>query len=290
MLKSKLILSMLIFSTIGIFVKSIALPSATLALTRGCLGAVFLLILARVAGRKLSAAAIRRNLWILAASGAAIGINWMLLFEAYRHTTVAIATLSYYLAPVFVMLLAPLVLKERLTARKIVCIILALVGMVLVSGVVPGGWEGASLKGILFGAGAAIFYAGVILLNQGLTDISPYESTIVQLGVAAAVLSPHVFLSETVWPAALTGRGLALVLTVGIVHTGIGYWLYFSSMAGLSGQTVAIFSYIDPAAAVLLSVVLLRESLDVWGILGAALILGATLWSEIRPEKTYTSG
>lgn len=290
MAKAKLISSMLIFSTIGIFVKNIALPSSLLALTRGAIGTIFLLLLTTLSGKPLSRTAIRKNIVVLAASGAAIGINWILLFEAYRHTTIAIATLSYYLAPVFVMLLSPIVIKEPLTVKKTICIITALSGMVLVSGVLQGG-SSINLTGVMCGIGAAAFYASVILLNKFLKQIHSHEATIIQLAVAALILVPYVFGFENLAGLEVSVKTLALLLIVGIIHTGLAYWMYFSSMADLPGQTIAIFSYIDPAAAVLLSLFLLKEPLDGAGLIGALLILGAAFCSELNINiKTRNKG
>lgn len=286
MAKIKLILAMVIFGTIGIFVRYIPLPSPVIALVRGVVGTIFLLAAVRISGKTVSKEAVRRNLTLLILSGGAIGINWILLFEAYRYTTVATATLCYYLAPVFVILLSPVLLKERLTGRKLVCVAGALAGMVMISGVMQGQESGGrDFTGILLGMGAAVFYACVILLNKFLRGISSYDSTVVQLGASAAVILPYVLLTEQVSGLALTGPAVILLLAVGIIHTGIAYWLYFSSLPDLDGQTIAVFSYVDPAAAILLSALFLGETMDGWSFAGAALILGSTLINEWKGKR-----
>ena len=276
-----LIFSMAIFGTIGIFRKHIELSSGVLAMARGFIGAAFLLLIIALKREKLSKAAIKRNLRLLILSGACIGFNWILLFEAYRYTTVATATLCYYLAPIFVIIASPLILKERLSNRKVLCVLVALAGMVFVSGVLQVDFTGlAELKGVLFGLGAAVFYASVILMNKKITDISAYDKTIVQLVCAATVLVPYVLLTGELAVAEWSGIGFVLVLVVGILHTGVTYALYFGSMAHLKAQTVAIFSYIDPIVAILLSAVLLQEKMDGLTILGTVMILGAAVYSE----------
>ena len=278
-----LIFSMVIFGTIGIFRRHIALSSGVLAMARGFIGAAFLLLIIALKREHLSKAAIKKNLWLLILSGACIGFNWILLFEAYRYTTVATATLCYYLAPIFVIMASPLILKERLSGRKVTCVLVALAGMVLVSGVLQAGFHGLSeLKGILFGLGAAAFYASVILMNKKIIDISAYDKTVVQLVCAATVLVPYVLLTGELAVAEWSGIGFVLVLVVGILHTGVTYALYFGSMAHLKAQTVAIFSYIDPIVAILLSAVLLQEKMDGLTILGTVMILGAAVYSELR--------
>lgn len=276
-----LIFSMMIFGTIGIFRKHIELSSGVLAMARGFIGAAFLLLIIALKREHLSETAIKKNLWLLILSGACIGFNWILLFEAYRYTTVATATLCYYLAPIFVIMASPLILKERLSVRKVLCVLVALAGMVFVSGVLQVGFTGlAELKGVLFGLGAAVFYASVILMNKKITDISAYDKTVVQLVCAATVLVPYVLLMGELAVAEWSGIGFVLVLVVGILHTGVTYALYFGSMAHLKAQTVAIFSYIDPIVAILLSAVLLQEKMDGLTILGTVMILGAAVYSE----------
>ncbi len=279
--KLKLTTSMVIFGTIGIFVRYISLPSSVLALVRGFIGVLFLLLVMTVTKKKISVLAIRKNLSLLILSGAAIGVNWILLFEAYRYTTVATATLCYYLAPVIVILVSPFLLRERLTKKKLLCVVVAVGGMVFVSGVLETGVSGlAEIKGILFGLGAATFYATVIVLNKKLKDIAAYDRTVMQLGVSAIVLLPYTLVTQSIELGSLPPKVIILLLIVGVLHTGMAYALYFGSMRELKAQTVAIFSYIDPVVAILLSAVILRESLDITGILGAVMILGATFASE----------
>lgn len=284
--KLQLTASMLIFSSIGIFVKYIPMPSSIIACARGLIGMIFLLFVVLVTRNKLSFKNIRNNLIVLLLSGAAIGFNWIFLFEAYNYTTVATATLTYYLAPFFVMLASPFLLKEKLTVKQFLCLIGAIIGMVFVSGVVKNGIpEADELKGILFGLGAAILYATVIILNKKLREISAYEKTVMQLGTAAVVVIPYIFLTEDLTKLTFTPMTVVMLLITGIVHTGIAYALYFNSMKDLKAQTVAIFSYIDPAVAILLSAFILKEGMDIYGIIGAVLILGSAMLSEIKIGK-----
>ena len=281
--KSRLALigSMCIFGTIGILRTYIDLPSSVIALVRGAVGVVFLLCLVGLTGKKLNRAAIRDNLWILLLSGVFIGFNWILLFEAYCYTSVATATLSYYMAPILVVLASPLVLKEKLTGKKLLCVGTALVGMVLVSGVFQAGFSGLSeLRGVALGLGAAVLYASVILMNKKMGEISAYDKTIVQLAAAAVILLPYTLLTEDFSALNVDALGLVLLLVAGIVHTGAAYALYFGSIKALPVQTVALYSYMDPILAVVLSAVLLREPMTVGGVIGAVLILGAAFFSE----------
>ena len=283
--RAKLILAMTIFGTIGIFVKYIPLPSSVIACARGFVGVLFLLLVTLLRKSKISFKDIKRNLLLLVISGAFIGINWILLFEAYRYTTVATATLCYYMAPIFMTIASPFVLKEKLTLKKGLCVLVALIGMVFVSGIVGTSSLHISVPGILCGLGAAFFYACVILLNKFLKDISAYDKTMTQLFMASLVILPYTLLTSDVSFSALDTKGLICLLIVCVVHTGFAYTVYFSSVGSLKAQTVAIFSYIDPVIAIILSALLLKEEMSVFGIIGAILILGSTLFSELNFKK-----
>ena len=276
--------AMVIFGTIGIFRRYISLPSSVLALARGLIGTVFLILFVKATGKRTDKDAVRKNLALLIISGALIGFNWILLFESYNYTTVSIATLCYYMAPVFLILASPIVLKDRLTVNKIIAVLVALIGMALVSGVFKGGGATDNRKGILLGLGAAVLYATVILMNKKMGEIDAYSKTIVQLGASAVCLLPYVLITERMTDISIGLGGLGLVLVVGIIHTGLAYALYFGSMKGLNSQTIAIFSYIDPVVAIILSAVILHEAMGFAEILGAVLILGAAIYSE------YTEG
>ena len=281
--KLKILISMAIFGTVGIFVRFIPMASAAIAFCRGVLGCAFLLILMALTGKKPNLGDIKRNGWILALSGAAIGINWILLFEAYRYTTVAIATICYYLAPAFVTLASPLV-GEKLSGKKLGCIGVALVGMVFVSGVLQANQSGNFL-GVLLGLGAAVFYASVILMNKKISPISAYDKTLCQLGAASLVIAPYLLLTGGMDFSQMTGLGWGMLLVVGIVHTGIAYALYFGGIRDVNAQTAAILSYLDPVLSILLSAWILRERLDVFSVIGAVLILGSALYSELPNRK-----
>ena len=283
-----LTLSAAIFGTIGIFRRWLPLPSGILAMIRGFLGAASMVVLLLLRRQRPAWEPVKKNLWKLLISGAMIGFNWILLFEAYRYTTVAVATLCYYMAPIIVLLASPLLLKEKLTLRKGVCVFAALLGMVLVSGIL-GGENTVSARGILLGLGAAALYAAVVLTNKTIHGVPAVEKTAVQLFAAGAVLIPYVLLMEETPDGTFTLPVILLTLVVGLVHTGLAYALYFGSMDGLSAQTVALFSYIDPVVAVLLSALLLKEPMGGLEAVGTVLVICAAAVSEL-PGKQRQEG
>ena len=282
----QLIASMALFGTIGLFRRAIPLSSGVIAMARGYIGGAFLMLFLLVTKKRPDWKAVRANLPLLCLSGAAIGFNWILLFEAYNYTSVAIATLCYYMAPIFLLFLSPVLLHEKLTRRKLICLLAALLGMVFVSGVLETGISSTrELRGILLGLGAALLYASVILMNKKMSPISAYDKTAVQLLSAGIVMHLSCAVSGSLTGIAPDGKTLILLLIVCILHTGIGYTAYFGSMDGLSSQTLALFSYIDPVVAVLLSALLLHEPMSLLSAAGAVLVLASALISELPERK-----
>ncbi|MEF2600031.1 MAG: DMT family transporter [Fusobacterium mortiferum] len=282
--KLRNITAMLIFGTIGLFVKNIELSSSEIALTRGFIGGVTLILATIFLKKKISFEAIKNNLYLLIFSGLAVGLNWIFLFQGYKYTSISNATLSYYFAPVFVTILAPFILKEKLTLSKFLCVLMALVGMFCIVGV-DGINGGSDLIGIVYGLLAAGFYASVILMNKFLKGIDSIEITVIQLISATITLLPYVLYVEGLGILSVSSVSIPYILILGIVHTGIAYLLYFSSLQGLKGQTIAVLSYIDPVFAIIISAIILKEQLGVLQIIGGVLILGSSFLSEFLNRK-----
>ena len=277
-----LITSMVIFGTIGLFKKGIPVTSGELALYRALLATVLLGTVLLVTKQRIPLRTIGKQLPLLLLSGAAMGVNWILLFEAFNYTSVSVATLSYYFAPVIVTVVSPLLFREKLTGRQIVCFVVSTLGLVLITGVSGLGEGSSDLTGILFGLGAAVFYAAVILLNKFIRGVEGLHRTLLQFIAAIVTLVPYVALTSGVTLGGMDASGWVCLLIVGLVHTGLAYVLYFPSLKELPGQKAAILSYIDPLVAVLVSVLILREPMNAWQWVGGAMILGATLWNEMK--------
>ena len=277
-----MVVSMLIFGTIGLFVKHIGFPSSFIALARAFIGSVFIAVFMLVSRHKVDWPAVKKNLKILVPSGIAIGFNWIALFEAYRFTGVAVGTLCYYMAPVILIMVSPILLKEKLTVVKVFSVIAAIAGEVLISGVLSGTVRSA--KGIALGLTAAVLYASVVLMNKFVRDLSPVETTLIQMMSAAIVMVPYVLITENVGEFVFDRKSVVVTIIVGIIHTGITYMLYFASMQKIPAQTTAVFSYIDPVTAIILSAVVLHEEFTAVQLAGTVLILGATLFNELAPN------
>lgn len=281
--RGELLLSMIIWGSIGLFVRGIDLPTPLIATARAIIGALFVLALMLILRRRPQLKGLGNGWLWLGLSGILLGLNWILLFSAYKHTSIAVATLCYYLAPVLVVLLSPLIFRESLGAKKLLCAFGALLGMVLISGLGSGSAAFASgqFKGVALGIAAACVYAGIVICNKKLKGISGLDRTLVQLSISALLLIPYDLLSRQSGFAALDARGWLLLVLLGIVHTGLSYYLYFDCMDRLPAQTVAVLAYIDPVVAVLLSALLLKEPMDLPMALGAVLVIGSALLLEL---------
>lgn len=277
------ILAMVIFGTLAPFVRNIGVSSGELALYRAVMGAGLIGIYLLAKGKNPFSGGLKREILLLLLSGGAMGINWILLFQAYRYTSVSTATLCYYFAPVIVTALSPVLFRERLTRKQLFCFAMATLGLVLITGLEPSAGS-ANLTGILFGLGAAVLYAAVILLNKYIRSTAGIQRTFLQFLAAIVTLIPYVAATGGVTLSRLDSTGWMCLLVVGILHTGITYCLYFSSLKALPGQRAAILSYIDPLVAVLISVTVLREPMTWQQALGGGLILGFTLWNAL-PER-----
>lgn len=273
--------AMLVFGTIGLFVKNIGFPSSFISFARALTGSIFIALFMLVSGHGLDKKSVLKKLKLLIPSGIAMAFNWICLFEAYRFTGVAVGTLCYYMAPVIVVVLSPVFLKEKLTTINITSVLAAVVGAVLISGVVSG--SAKSAKGILLGLAAAALYSTVVMINKFVKNLSPIETTFVQLSTAAVTMIPYILLTVDITTFVFDRRSVIFTLIVGVFHTGIVYMIYFSSVQKIPAQTTAVFSYIDPVTAIILSAVVLGERLDAVQLIGTFLILAATLFNELAP-------
>lgn len=284
--KIKMIVTMLIFGSVGLFVKNINLSSSEIALLRGVIGCITLIAAGLLINQTIRFRTTKKNIMLLCLSGGALGFNWMFLFEAYRYTTISNATISYYFAPIFVMILAPFILKEKMARFKVGSIIAAIIGIFFIVGIDNGDHISQHhVMGVFFGLLAAAFYASVMFINKFIRNLSDQETTIGQLAMASIVILPYVFVTEGLNVKNLDIQSLLFILIVGILHTGFAYMLYFSALKQLDGQRIALYSYIDPIFAIVLSALLLNETFTFIQAVGGTLILGATFINEQKNAR-----
>ena len=280
--KLNLLFTIVLFGTIGTLSRFINMPSSVICLGRAFFGVIIILAVITLRRERPDYEAIKRNIGWLTLSSFLMCANWICQFEAFKYTTIATSTLCYYMQPVFYILAAAVVLRERLSARKIVCVIIAFCGMILVSGVLQTGLHFSEMKGVLFGVSGGFFYAMVVLINKYMKDISPMNTVIVQLAMVSLIMLPYSALTGAFREVSITMTGIICLLVLGFLHTGIGYIIYFDAVNRLPAQTVGIMSYIDPVEAILLSAFFLKEPISVYTIIGAVMILGAAAFSELK--------
>lgn len=280
-----LISSMAIFGTIGAFVRNIPVSSGELALYRAVLASVLIGMYLLLSKQKIPFGNIKKELPLLLISGVAMGFNWILLFQAYKYTTISVATLSYYFAPVLVTVACPFLFKEKLTGKQILCFIMSTAGIVLITGVDDFSSGNSNMIGILFGLSAAVLYASVVLINKFIRNVDGIHRTFLQFIAAVIVLTPYVLSTSGVSLHNMNPLGWVSLLIVGLIHTGITYCMYFTALKDVPGQKAAILSYIDPLVAVFISVTLLNEPMTLWQVIGGLMILGFTLWNELTPQN-----
>lgn len=295
----KVLISMLLWGSIGVFVKNISLDSVEIAFFRGIIGSIFLAVVLFIKtyrknnplseveeATKVDAndkKPDKKNTVLLMVSGMVIGLNWVFLFNSYKYITVANSTIIYYLAPVIVIFVSPIFLKEKLTLKKVVAVMCAMFGLFLILKTQSSSSANIDLtKGIINAFSAACLYASVIILNKFIKNVDDYKRTFVQLLMASIVLLPLVIMRNQI--EFDSAKSIVFMIILGIAHTGIAYCLYFSAMKDLKAQSIAILGYIDPASSIFFSIFLLKEAFSIWQLIGGAIILIAAFVAEKAPK------
>ena len=297
----KVLIAMLLWGSLGVFVKNISLDSVEIAFFRGIIGSVFLgivLFIRMQNNKKLeennkledeNKKPGKKSIIILIISGMAIGFNWVFLFNSYNYITVANATIVYYLAPVIVIFVSPIFLKEKLTLKKVLAVICAMIGLVLIVRTGSSNGNVNLTQGIINAFAAACLYASVIILNKFIKNVDDYTKTFIQLFMASMVLLPWVIYRNNI--IFDSPKSIILIAILGIAHTGIAYCLYFSAMKELKAQSIAILGYLDPVSSVVFSIFLLKEPFSIYQLIGGVIILLSAVIAERNPKpKTIENG
>lgn len=279
------ILGLLLFGLNGIVASRINLTSCSIVFFRTMTGSLFLTLLFYLnRGRFEFNDMNRTHLKYVLISGMAMGISWMFLYEAYQRTGVGLSSLLYYTGPVIVVLLSPAVFKEKITPWKCLCFILVLAGMLAVNAQNLSG--GGDLYGIVLALGSAVMYAFMVIFNKKALSITGMKNSIIQLSTSFLTVAVFVLLFKGAdVPAGPSQWGWMLLL--GILNTGIGCYLYFSSIGHIPVQQVSVLGYLEPLSALIFSVVLLKEAFTPVQYAGAVLILlGAVMINRKENEES----
>lgn len=276
------ILALLLFGSNGIIASYIALSSTEIVLYRTFIGSVLLIFLFLITKNKWSFYKNKKHFSYLALSGIAMGLSWMFLYEAYDQIGVSVSSLLYYCGPVIVMVLAPIVFKEKLVMRKIVGFVAVLIGIILVNGNLVNGNN--NIFGILCGVMSAVMYSFMVIFNKKATNISGLENSLLQLTISCITVAIFILFRGN-FSFYIPQDSIFPLIFLGVVNTGIGCYLYFSKLEKLPVQSVSVLGYIEPLSAVLLSVIILKETMSVMQIIGAVLVLGGAIYAERIVDK-----
>ena len=279
----KIIISMLLYGTIPYFVTLANMPSAHTAFFRTLFGSAFLMLFIILTKHKINFNALKKNCVKLAVSGAFMGLNWVSLFESYRYISTSVSTIIYYLAPVMVLVLAPFLLKEKLSVSKIVGVCIALVGVILLNQ--NSSPSSVVTIGLILAFISAILYASIILINKKVKGVDGLDSTLVQLLVACIVLFVYMTVTSQLNISFASTTSFITIVILGIVHTGIAYCLYFSAISYVNAQMIALYSYIDPLVVILVSTIFLDESMSFIQVVGAILIFMGAIFGQFYKSK-----
>ncbi len=281
-MKSKAVIrylcALFLYGTIGFFLHFIEYSSDFVVLCRGFFGSLFIGAVLYLKKERIDTEAIRKNLFLMILLGASLGFNWVFLFMGYRYG-MAISSLCNYMAPIIVVIITAVFYKEQINWKQVLCIITAFIGMLLLIGIF-GNNEGIDIRCVVYGSLAAVGFVILVLCNRKLKGIKPLEKTLVQLFVSMIVVLPYVMINDS-FPKHFDLLSVILVLILGFVHTGLAYICYFSSIDVLPAQTIAVLGYLEPVLNVLIGALVFSEQIGLSGIIGAILILAASLGNEI---------
>ena len=273
----KYLLALLLFGTNGIVASRISLSSYEIVYLRTFIGSLFLIAMFLLSGHKITFYHHKKDFIFLILSGMAMGGSWMFLYEAYTQIGVSIASLAYYCGPIIVMILSPLLFKEKLTSGKILGFICVLAGLFLVNGRVLKSTD--SPWGFICGIASALMYALMVIFNKKASSVKGLENSTVQLTVSFLTVALFVGMKQGFLIQIPSGSLLPIIF-LGLVNTGIGCYLYFSSLSRIPVQTISVCGYLEPLSAVCFSAIFLKEQLSLLQFIGAILILGGQFLSK----------
>lgn len=274
------ILALLIFGTNGFYASHISLASSQIILMRTLIGGTMLTCLVLFYGG-FDKDSVRREQAPLLLGGVTLGLNWIALFEVYRLLNVSLATLIYYVGPILVLLFSPILFHEKFTGKKLVSILIVAIGLICISGSIV--VSGMNALGLFIAIISALLYATLMVFNKQIIHTNGMQAAAIELDVAFVVVFAYT-LCTSGFPY-MTENDFPYIAAIGIINTGLAYLLFFSGLQKLSGQSVALISYLDPVSALFFSALLLHESMTPVQFIGAVLIIGGAMFGEINKHR-----
>lgn len=274
--------NMVLFGTIPLVVVGLNLSSPAIIQWRTLIGSIFLFLLATITKKPVGWDGIRKTWLPLTCSGICLGLNWITIFESYQTISVGITIVICYSAPILVFLLSPLLFRTHTTRAEVIGIIATVLGMVLMN--LTSQVDGMTGGSLLFPCLAALCYAGVLISGRYITGVSGRDSTLVQMVISFLIATLYSVLRMGELTQIPTSMGWVILVVLGILHTGLGYTLFFHLISKVPAQEFALLSYVEPASALLLAGIVLKEQMTPAQLLGAALIFGGVIYAQIRSQ------
>ena len=280
----KYLAALLLFGSNGIIAGMISLNSYEIVMYRTLIGSILLIVLYLLTNRQFHFYQHKKPFAFLALSGISMGVSWLFLYEAYQQIGVSIASLGYYCGPVIVMAISPFLFHEKFTRHKLICFLIVFLGIVLVNG--NAFYEQHTGFGVFCALMSALMYACMVSFNKKADGITGMENSTLQLTIA--FLSVFIFvIFRQGFAFHVQSADIAPLLFLGLVNTGLGCFLYFSSIGEIKVQTVAILGYLEPLSAVVFSFIFLKEQLSLAQLAGAACILFGAVFAESNPRQKH---
>jgi drug/metabolite transporter (DMT)-like permease len=262
--------AMMILGTIGWFVVRSEQPALDVVFWRCVFGAATLLIVCASLGL-FRAHLTLRKIGIASIGGVAIVLNWVLLFSAYKYASITVATAIYNTQPFMLIGFGALLFEEKPNRSKFTWLGMAFIGLLLITFTKSEmtGLGSHFALGVVMALGAAFFWAVASVSTKSLSGTPPHLIALIQVCIGMVMLVP--FTHFTALPQSL--ETWAMLATVGIVHTGLMYILMYSAVQKLPTHLQGVLSFLYPVVAILVDVLALGHRLQLFQVLGAALIL-----------------
>lgn len=277
----KYLFALVLCGSNGIVAAYIDLPADQVPLLRALIGFVTLAVVLLVRNRGTQGLAARshpREVPFLLGSGAALGTGWILLFRSYQMIGVGVTTLIYYLGPVLVMALSPLLFGTRLNRHKVLGFAVVAGGAVLIGS--DSLSSSVSAPGLFLASLTTLCYALMVFCTKRVSHIHGLENATIQLGGSLAAVAV-LFVASGDRLVAVPASSVAPVLVIGLVNTAVELYTYYTAIDALPVQSVAVLGYLEPLSAVVLSTLVLGEPFGPSRVIGTACILGGAVWCEL---------
>lgn len=282
----RLIFAMIIWGTLGLFVLKSGLSSVNVAFFRCLIGAVILAPYCWRKGFFSSKSLTLKNITPILIGGVFVVLNWILLFESFRYASITLGNVSYYLQPVFLLMLGRFFFNEHIPIVKYAFILLTFIGVLLTIDLSMSELHlnNNEFLGVLCALLAGFLYSLATVIAKRSKEIPPPMMTFLQLFVGMLILLPLTTLSEI----HMTWQLSAYILTLGAVHTVLAFVLYYQSVSTLSTDQIAVVSYVDPIAAIFTDVLFFNRILLPVQIVGIIITLfGSYLVIDSQSIKRF---